>query len=354
MLALGKHLSQMGQDVTLLASTSKRYSDPHLRLISVGKPWPFPSSGSVARVSITPWLSVQVKHILKSEKFDIIHLHEPFCPVLCTTVLGQSKTINVGTFHAVDSRHYGIAKPILGYKMNQLFNKLHGRIAVSKTAKEFTQKYLPGEFKLIPNGIDLERFFPDVHPIEKYMDGKLNILFVGRLEKRKGIDHLLAAYKMIKTDLVNSRLILVGANTRWSQKIVGQIDNKLKRDIVFVGSVSDSELPSYYATADIFCSPATGRESFGIVLLEAMAMGKPIMASNITGYANVVTHKSEGLLAAPADVKDLAKNILFLADNPATRRQMGNNGIQKAKQYSWPSIAQQILNLYQELLDHYT
>ncbi|GAI20304.1 unnamed protein product, partial [marine sediment metagenome] len=155
---------------------------------------------------------------------------------------------------------------------------------------EFANGHMSGHYTIIPNGVDLEHFSPDVLPIDEFCDGKVNILFVGRLEKRKGLNYLLEAYRQAKREVPNCRLIVVGPGTRLRNKYEKHIMRKGIRDVVFVGFAGYDELPRYYKTADIFCAPATRGESFGIILLEAMAMGKPIVASNIAGYASVVNH----------------------------------------------------------------
>jgi phosphatidylinositol alpha-mannosyltransferase len=228
--------------------------------------------------------------------------------------------------------------------------KLNGKIAVSKPALDFASKYLPGDYTIIPNGIDLEHFSPDVPPVDRFCDDKLNILFVGRLESRKGLNYLLKAYKRIKEELPNSRLIVVGPGTRLRHKYEKLVRRSGLEDVIFLGHVSYDELPRYYKTADIFCSPATGRESFGIVLLEAMALGKPVVASNIEGYANVVTHGIEGLLVPPRDEAALAKTLISLMTDNLARQQMGARGKLRAAEFSWEHIAQRVLSYYVSLL----
>jgi len=348
--ALEHQFTKMGHDVRVVTPASKAISAFGDRLICVGRPWPYPSSGSVARVTLTPWLSTQVESLLNREKFDIIHLHEPLCPTLCTTVLRLSRTANVGTFHAVDSRGYSLWKPLTVIFLKKWFRKLDGKIAVSRPAMEFIYRYFPGEYTIIPNGVDLEHFSPGMPPIDEFCDGKVNILFVGRLEKRKGVDYLLSAYQRVKREVGHCRLIIVGPSTRWSQRYEKQVKQSGPTDIVFRGYVSHAELPRYYQTADIVCSPATGRESFGLVLLEAMAMGKPIVASNIEGYASVVTHGVEALLVPPRDEQGLAQALISLATNATVRQEMGVRGKAKAAEYGWERIARRILDYYMAVL----
>jgi phosphatidylinositol alpha-mannosyltransferase len=352
-LALEHQFTKMGHEVKVIASMSKGATSND-NFICLGKAWPTPSSGSVARVTLTPWIASKVKPVLEREEFDVIHLHEPLCPMMCTTVLRFSHAVNVGTFHAMDSRGYSLWKPVTVLFLKKWFRRLDGKIAVSKPAKDFINGHFPGEYTIIPNGVDLGRFSPDVPPIERFRDGKINILFVGRLEKRKGVNYLLSAYEQVREKIANCRLLLVGPSTRWGRRYEKQVKRKGPEDIVFVGRVSQEDLPRYYQTADIVCSPATGRESFGLVLLEAMAMGKPIVASNIDGYASVATHGEEALMVPPKDERALAQALISLATDAKLRQKMGDRGKVKAAEYGWDRIAQRVMDYYKEVLNQHS
>ena len=348
---LERYFTRMGHEVKVIAPASKVVSSFGDRFIPIGRPRPIPTSGSIARVTISPWLSSRVKAVLNQENFDIIHLHEPLMPMLCTTVLRLSQTANIGTFHACHGRPgYNFAKPIGKWILRRWFRKLDGKIAVSKPAMEFAHGHFPGYYNIIPNGVDLDHFSPDVSPIDEFCDGKVNILFVGRLEKRKGLNYLLEAFKQVKQEISNSRLIIVGPGTRLRRKYKRQVMRSGLKDVVFVGYVAYDELPRYYKTADVFCAPATGRESFGIILLEAMAVGKPIVASNIEGYASVVTHGVDGLLVPPEDKEMLAQALISLLTDQSLRQEMGAKGRVKALEYSWEHVAQNVLNYYVRVL----
>ncbi len=221
---------------------------------------------------------------------------------------------------------------------------------MSELAMDCISKHFPGYYDIIPNGIDLEHFSPEVSPIDKFRDGKLNILFVGRLEKRKGLNYLLKAYKQVKQEIPNSRLIAVGPGTRLRRKYEKQVKQSGLEDVFFVGYVSYDELPRYYKTADVFCAPAIGWESFGIILLEAMAIGKPIIASNVEGYACLVTHGVEGWLVPPRDDKALAQALIPLLRDESLRQKMGAKGRLKAREYAWEHIAQRVSDYYVRVL----
>ncbi len=358
--SLAHHFVKMGQEVKIIAPASKAVSTFSDRFIPICKPRSVPASGSVARIALSMNLSSRIENTLDQESFDIVHLHEPLMPMLCTTVLRLSHSVNIGTFHASYNRpRYSIGKPLDGYNFGKPFTtmflkrwarRLDGRIAVSKPALEFASKYFPGYYNIIPNGVDLERFSPDILPIDEFCDGKVNILFVGRLEKRKGLNYLLEAYQWIKQEIPNCRLIIVGPGTRLRRKYEKQVIMDGIKDVVFVGHVDYDELPRFYKTADIFCAPATSWESFGIVLLEAMAVGKPIVASQIDGYASVVTHGVNGLLVPPKDKEMLAQALVSLIKDESLRQQMGARGRLEAQGYGWGSIARRVLDYYMRVL----
>jgi len=344
---LYKYLTNMGHEVRVIAPASKAVTTFGDHFIPIGKPRPIPSSGSITRVTISIRLASTIKEVLNREQFDIVHLHEPFMPMLCSAVLRFSNTVNIGTFHASDgSPGYKFAWPIGRIMVKRRTHKLDGKIAVSKPAMEYAGKYVSGGFNIIPNGIDLEHFSPDVPPIQEFRDGKLNIVFVGRLERRKGLDYLLRAYHQVKPEIPDSRLIIVGPGTRLRKKYERWIKQHDVKDVVFVGYTRYADLPRYYQTADIFCSPATGRESFGIVLVEAMAMGKPVVASSIDGYATVVTHGEDGLLVPPKDSDKLAQALLTLLKDTDLRQKMGEKGRLTAQNYSWEKIAKKVFDSY--------
>jgi phosphatidyl-myo-inositol alpha-mannosyltransferase len=347
---LADYFNRWGNEVRIIAPCLKEgegYDDEHLQRI--GRPLPVPFGGSIARIPLSPWLPVQIRYVLRKEKFDILHLHEPFAPMLCVSMLAQSKCINVGTFHASHARSltYYLSKSVL----KRWMNKLHGKIAVSEAALNYVNKYFPNEnYQIIPNGIDIERFSTDGPCRKEFADGKLNILFVGRLEKRKGLDHLINACAILKKQYTNFRLIIVGPGTAFRRYYKKHARSLGIEDVVFTDFVSNAELPEYYRSADIFCAPATGGESFGIVLLEAMACGKPAIASDIEGYAAVLGNNAEGLLVPVGDDQALAQAIFSLAQNPLLRKQMGARGLVKARKYSWESIAKRVSAYYEELI----
>ncbi|MBI2952881.1 MAG: glycosyltransferase family 4 protein [Chloroflexi bacterium] len=339
---------RLGHTVKIIAPSSSDMEElARENILKVGNVMPIPANGSIARISVSFRLSGRIKQILRQEQFDVIHLHEPLLPALPVTVLRHSQALNIGTFHAYQSRSLGY---FYGRKiLKRFFNKLHGRIAVSEAARGFVAKYFPGDYSVIPNGIDLRRFHSGVEPLPQFLDDCLNILFVGRLEKRKGFQYLLKAFPYVKHDFPKARLIVAGG---YSDDDKAQYEYLAERaglrDVVFAGFVPSDLLPRYYQSCDIFCAPSTGGESFGIILLEAMAMGKPVVASDITGYRHLVQSGEEGLLVHPKNETSLAVALTRLLADREMRERMGEKGRLKALDYSWSKIARRVLDYYDE------
>jgi phosphatidylinositol alpha-mannosyltransferase len=267
---LAYYYQQWGHKVKIIAPCLKEgttYFEEEVH--PIGRPIPIPYGGTIARLPLSPWLPAQVNRVLHKEKFDVIHLHEPFLPMLCLSTLLQSKAINVGTFHAyyADAKSYSLLKSLF----RKYITRLQGKIVVSQPLYTFLNKYAPSDYNIIPNGINIERFQPEGAVRKEYSDGKINIVFVGRLETRKGLQYLIQACGLLNKKFSNFRLIVVGPGTRLKRGFTKMVKEAGLENVDFVGFASGDELPQYYRTADIFCAPATGGESFGIVLLEAMA-----------------------------------------------------------------------------------
>ena len=345
---LAQELTHCGHQVKVLAPHSPaRQSFEADAFVPLGRSVPLPSGGSIARVSLSWWLYRRVREILEEECFDVIHLHEPLAPVLPLCVLECSNTVNIGTFHAYYSRQhlYRFSQPIV----KRWHQRLHGGIAVSPAAHKYVHNFFPRDYRIIPNGIDVDHFTDHAVPWPEYQDGKTNILFVGRLEKRKGLRYLLEAYSRLKWEYPDIRLIVVGPGNldKVSQSILSA---RNPQDVVLVGGVSYQDLPRYYASADIYCSPATGQESFGIVLLEAMACGKPIVASAIEGYMGIVKDGEQGLLFPRRDSEALAETLAVLINHPDYAARLGSTGRKMVEQYRWNVVARQVETYYYDCI----
>jgi len=345
---LAEHFVARGHEVRLIAPASDVRNLSPLAIV-VGRPRSIPAGGSIARMAISPRLADPVRRVLAEEQFDVVHVHEPLVSFMTIQFLRFSKAVNVGTFHAAresGARLYTYTRRLLKH----CFRRLDGKIAVSQAAAALIAPHFPGYYNIIPNGVDVERFAA-AQPLPELGDGMVNILSVGRLETRKGQRFLLRAFADVKAQRPEARLVIVGGyNERQRRAYERWVAEHNLRDVVFAGYVRDDELPRYHRSAQVFCAPNTGNESQGIILLEAMAAGCPVVASNIGGFAGVVTHGVEGLLVRPKDSEALAEALLQLVDDPEMRRSMGERGREAAQQYSWERVSQRVLSYYERLL----
>lgn len=345
-----------GHEVRIIAPASgpqRRIPEKHI--YKIGWPTPIPANGSIARVAIfDPVLHRRIRRVLQREHFDILHIHEPLVPGLSLAALHCSQTLTVGTFHASSDVSYtstfNLAYASLAPFLRSTWRRLQGRIAISSATYKFISHYFPSDYRTIPNGISLDYFSQDITPFPDLKDGQQNILFVGRFEERKGAKYLLRAIPAIRKRHPQTRFIFVGDGPL---RIGFQrfVERQGWRDVLFTGYISNEEKARYLASADIFCAPATGGESLGIVLLEAMAAGKPIVASNISGYATVINHNVDGLLTPPRNSHKLAATLGHLLKYEPLRQRFAQAGLQKARAYAWPRVASQILDYYYELLE---
>ena len=263
-------------------------------------------------------------------------------PFLSLVLLRESKSINIATFHAYAgwSPAAEFGKRMLG----RFARRLHGRIAVSAAARHFADRYFPGDYKVIPNGVDLDRF-KNARAITRYKDGTANIFFLGRFEPRKGVMYALKAYRQLRQRGYDCRLLLAGAGPQ-EREIRRYIATRRLGGVELLGRISDEDKIRYFATADVYVSPATGQESMGVVLLEALAAGTPIVCSDIHGYRSVVRRGEQGLLVPPRNVTALADAIGQLLSNPEMSARMSASARQRAVQFGWDNIAAKVEEYY--------
>ena len=351
MASLSRELSSRGHDVVLFAPRARQQTAPDvsgLGVVPLGGSIPITASGSVSRISMSIRAVRQLRRAMTHEKFDVVHIHEPLMPLVGATASWFSAWPTIGTFHAYSENiHPGYlsAKPIF----SMIADKLDGRIAVSNAAKAYAERYFPYPYEVIPNGIDVSRFEKPAPKPSEFRSDAINIVFVGRVgEKRKGLRFLLGAYSSLRWRYANLRLIVVGAGVpdRESWRMMGErgID-----DVIFAGPVTDEELPAYYQHADVFCAPNTGHESFGLVLVEAMAAGAPIVASRILGFEGVADHENDALLVDVGDEYAIAKSIRRLIEEPRLRDQLVKNGHEKVQRFGWSRVADDVIDYYHEV-----
>jgi phosphatidylinositol alpha-mannosyltransferase len=344
---LAVRLQKLGHETRVFAPSSRSDVDFNsARFYRIGTPIAIPVNDSVARITLSFHLANQVAAIVADERFDVLHFHEPLMPALPMTMLRMSTTANVGTFHAFARSNVGYyyGRPLL----QPYLAHLHRAIAVSEPARAFVNRYFPDfPMRVIPNGVDLEMYRPGLPPIRHLRDENFNILFVGRLEKRKGLGDLLRAYRAIIDRVPRSRLIIVGDGALRG-KVEAYITRHRLPNVVMAGYVPDSVKPRYYSSADIFCAPATGAESFGIVLLEALASGLPVVATEVPGYMSVLEPGRDSITVQPKNWRELAASLVILARDSDLRARLAGYAIEKARRYSWDLVAAEVVEVYQE------
>lgn len=345
-VSLARALRPLGWEPTLLAPASRPDRLPTgLPVATFGRPLPVPASGSVARIGVTVRGWVGVRRFLRENPFDVIHLQEPLVPVLPFAVLEYSRSVNVATFHATCGSR--TSTPNLGYRLagflvRRWYGRLDARICVSETARRFISRFFPGDYLLIPNGIDFGRFAGPPrtpHP-------EPTVLFVGRLERRKGLPVLLEAFRIVKRRFPAARLEIVGPDGGLRRRLEAYIRRHRLAEVALLGFRPDEEVVRRYRQAWVFCAPATEGESFGLVLLEAMAAGLPVVASDIPGYREVAGPDSGAVLVPPGNPAALAEALVGLLGDTDRRTELGRRGQAWAAGFDWGRVARRIVEVY--------
>jgi phosphatidylinositol alpha-mannosyltransferase len=342
---LDKEFRKKGIKTKIIAPRRENYENYGKNVILLGTSFPLPFGGSQSDFAIH-FNSEAIDETLKKEKFDVLHFHNFSFPA-SFQILEKSEALNILTFHAnIEGSDFLKNFPIFLYILKQVVNwKIDGIIGVAPLALEVFKNY-PGPKIIIPNGVDTKIFNPKNLKIKKFQDGKINILFVGRIEKRKGLIYLLRAYKILEKKFNNIRLIVVGEGELKEKAEEWTRDNHLK-EVHFEGKKVGKELASYFATCDIFCAPSIFGESFGIIILEAMASGLPVVGFANRGYSEFLKgKKGEDFLVVSRNYKNLAKKLEILIENKKLRKEVSKWGITEAKKYSWSKISSQVLDFY--------
>jgi phosphatidylinositol alpha-mannosyltransferase len=314
-----------------------RHGRPPPDVIPVGRSVIVPANGALPNIVLSPGAIPRVKQVLRRERFDVLHLHEPMTPVICTATLAWAESPVVATFHASGNLAWNaLGKRAWGF----LMDRIDRRIAVTEAARESAARWFPGEYELIPNGTLIP---PEAEP----RDREHRIVFVGRHDPRKGMAVLLRAWPEIR-ERTGVRLRIVGADPLMVRLLLSRhgIDAE---GIEALGFLSQEALTDELLTAKALVAPSLGGESFGMVLTRAFACAAPVVASDISGYRDVMTDET-GLLVPPGDPGALAEAVTsLLADEP--RREAFGAAARKLalERYSWDDIARRLAAIYEGL-----
>jgi phosphatidylinositol alpha-mannosyltransferase len=313
-------------------------------LIPLGRTAALRANGSVSNLSFFPETAVRLRRELSAGGFDVVHVHEPIAPVVGWDACCFDGAPVIGTFHAYSTSWFpNAAASLLGAR--RMFNKLHGRIAVSDAARWTGERFFGGSYEVIPNGVDLDAAPRGPKP----PDDAFRILFVGRDDERKGLPVLLAAFAGLR-EHIPVRLQLVGASTEAVEPFVADLNGSTE-DVEFLGSIGKQQLWEQLHQADVLCAPSLGGESFGMVLIEGFAAGTPVVASDIAGYRQVVTHARDGLLVPPGQPLELAEALRSLWLDPARRLALATAARSRAADFSWPRVAASVASVYERALE---
>ncbi len=334
--ALAGRLRQRGHTVLVLTPAD---GPTPPGVTGVGRSIPVRYNGAIARIAFGPRVAARIRRALRGFSPDLVHVHEPFSPSTGLLAAAFSPAPVVATFHVAlaTGRAYRMAAPAL----KPLWRRFALRIAVSEEARRTVERAMGPGVRIIPNGIELERF-SSVGPAPD----SPSILFVGRLERRKGAGVLLEALPWIVEQVPEAQVTIVGEGPERPalQSAAGSLP------VRFVGSQDPEGLAARMEDAAIVCAPSLGGESFGIVLLEAMAAGRPVVAGAIPGYAAVLRGGEDGVLVPPGDAKALAGALIDLLNDPARRHAFATGGPERARRYSWDVVAAEIEDAYREAL----
>jgi phosphatidylinositol alpha-mannosyltransferase len=315
-----------------------RHGRPPENVIPVGRSVIVPANGALPNIVISPSAVARIRRLLALERFDLVHVHEPMTPAIGVAAVAMARCPLVGTFHASGELSWmKAATPVWGF----LAERLDRRIAVSPQAAESAQRYLGGEYTVVPNGVAL--------PEHADPDGRENrIVFVGRHEPRKGLQVLLRAWPQIRAR-TGARLRILGADPLQVRLLLTRL--RVSDDgIDVLGYVREEERTAELLSAKAFVAPSLGGESFGMVLTEAFACATPVVASDISGYRDVMSEEA-GVLVPPDRPETLADAVVELLGDEERRRRLGAGARRPAPRYSWDDIARQLLELYEPLVE---
>ena len=343
-------LRRRGHDVTIITSRFRR-DEPAVTsgIERVGRNLLIPFNRAFVDFTVGFNLRGELKRVFRDHEFDVLHTHCPTSPSLPVIAIQTATCPRVATFHTTAPR--SLLQDLFQGYLARVVEKLDARIAVSATAVESAQMYYPGEYHVIPNGVDIERFHPGVQPFEEWRDDRhVNLLFVGRLDPRKGVPLLLGAMpEVVRRTDGRARLLIVG-DSYLRAGYEASVPAALRSHVRFLGHVPGRELPRWYATGDVFVSPASGNESFGIVLIEAMAAGRAVVASDIPGYRSVVVPEVNGVMFRSGDRDALIQTLVRVVGDADLRSQLATRGRARAIEFAWPRVTDQIEAIYREVL----
>ncbi|HEV7208208.1 MAG TPA: glycosyltransferase family 4 protein [Mycobacteriales bacterium] len=334
---LAETLLGLGHEVSVLTPVGDDAALPDY-CVDAGRPVPVPYNGSVARLLLGPVSAGRTRRWLRQGGFDLIHVHEPVAPSVALLACYFADGPVVATFHTANPRSRAMTtfEPFFVPALE----KVRGRIAVSEAARRTTVEHLGGDAVLIPNGVAVARYARAM-PFPGHPDGR-TLVFLGRAdEPRKGLAVLLEAMSLLPPDV---RLLVAGPGEV-------SLPPSLSARVELLGRVSEQDKAALLRSADIYVAPNTGGESFGIVLLEAMAAGAPVIASDLDAFRRVLAGGHAGVLFPTGDAPALAAAAAALLSDPSRRGALQARGRQEVQRYDWTTVGAAIVQVYETVLE---
>ena len=340
---LASALQDRGHDVLVVAPARSSSTAPApVRIVgrAVGIPW----GGTVAPLCFSRRSFRKIRRLTEVFEPDVVHVHEPLTPSTSMLATFAATAPVVATFHAFAerSRLMELAAPVL----RTVHRRIAAPVAVSEAAAEFLARAVPGDVEIVPNGVAVERFAKARSPARGVPDGRI-VLWTHRLDPQKGFPIAIRAFGRLATELDDVHLVVAGDGR--DRDALGLLPPALRGRVVMLGVVPNDDLPAYHACADAFVAPATDMESFGIVLVEAMAAGVPVVASDIPGYREVVRDGIDGLLVPRGDPNALAAALRRVLLEPALAASLARAGRERAREYSWDAVVPRLEAIYERV-----
>ena len=341
---LAEHLLDDGHAVSVLAPADDDTPVPPY-VEAAGRAVPVKYNGSVARLQFGPVSAARVRRWLDEGDFDVLHIHEPIAPSLSLLALWIATGPVVATFHTANlrSRAMQVAQPL----MRPSLEKISARIAVSEDARRTLVEHLGGDAVVIPNGVFVDRFATaPADPAWTGSTARPTVAFVGRTdEPRKGLPVLAAAVPLLRRALPGVRVLVLGRGDG-AEALAGLAPDDLAA-VEMLGPLDDSAKARLLRSVDVYVAPHTGGESFGIVLVEAMSAGAPVVASDLGAFRRVLDHGDLGVLFRVGDAEELAAAVVRLLDDEAARSAMAARASAAVRRYDWSRVAEQVLAVYE-------
>jgi len=342
---LTEALIGLGHEVSVISPADDDVPLPSY-VVPAGRAVPVPYNGSVARLAFGFLSAARVRRWVKEGGFDVLHVHEPAAPSLSLLACWVADGPIVATFHTANPRSRALHAAYLA--LQTALEKISGRIAVSEAARTTLVEHMGGDAVLIPNGVTISRY-EKADPLPGWPGTGGVLGFLGRMdEPRKGLDVLLRAFALLAGQRPGLRLLVAGRGDL--DDVRSRVPRQFRERLILLGQVSQEGKARFYHSVDVFCAPNTGGESFGVVLIEAMAAGAPIVASDLDAFRLVLRGGRAGELFPSGDPAALAAAAGRLLDDPGLRQRLSAAATDAVRAYDWPMVARDVVKVYEAVV----